>query len=192
MRLERAIAALDALHAEDPSSEEVGGERVPAELAYARRMSAVLAELEGEPSEALQLAARAQHLCRWRLPRSIYPAGRAGYLRWRRDASRAHAELARETLRSAGYDEDTLGRVAELVRKKGLTTDREAQALEDCACVVFVEHDLEAFAEGRDEASTIEIVQKTWRKMSERGRALALRAPLSDRVRALMAKALAE
>ncbi len=191
-RLERAIAALDALHEQDPTKIEVDGETVAAELAYARWMSAALRELVGAPSEALALAVRAQHLCRWQMPRSDYPAGKAGYLRWRRDQGKEHAELARETLRAVGYDQPTLARVADLVRKKNLAGDPEAQAVEDCACLVFLEHHLDAFAEGRDDESLIDILQKTWRKMSEPGRALALRVPISDRARALLARALAE
>lgn len=189
-RLERAMAALDAIHAEDPERREIDGRSVPAELAYAERMSVALRALEREPSEALRIAVRAQHLARWRIPRADYPAGKAGYLRWRTEQGRQHAALARQVLREAGYDETTIARVEELVRKKDVGRDAEAQALEDAACLVFLEHQLDAFAQGRDDAQVIEILQKTWRKMSELARALALELPLSDRARALVAAAL--
>lgn len=185
-RLDRAMAALDALHAEDP--ERLAGE--PAELVYARRMSEALARLVGDPSEALCLAVRAQHLCRWRLPRSSYPEGKAGYHAWRREEARRHAELAAATLREAGYDEEAVARVSALVQKKDLARDPEAQALEDAACLVFVEHYAADFARGRDEAHLVDIVAKTWRKMSPRARELALELPLPEAVRALVARAI--
>jgi hypothetical protein len=186
-RFEAALAAIDALHAEDP--ERVDG--VPAELRYARRMSAALEELAPDASEALRLAVRAQHLQRWRIPRSDYPEGKAGYHQWRTAQSKAHAELAAAAVRDAGYDEATAERVARLVRKKDLKRDPEAQALEDAACLVFLEHELASFARQRDEAHVIRILQKTWRKMGERGRALALELPLSADARALVERALA-
>lgn len=191
-RLQRAIAALDALHAQDPERATIDGVEVPAELAYAQRMSAALERLTDAPSEALRLAVRAQHLCRWRVPRSEYPEGKAGYHRWRREQARQHAALAADTLRAVGYDDAMINRVSELVQKKNIATDLEAQTLEDAACVVFVEHHLEPFAEGRDDAQLIDILEKTWGKMSERGRALARSVPVSDRVRALIEVALSQ
>lgn len=189
-RFDRALAALDALHAEDPEQVELDGARVPAELLYARRMTAALALLTTEPSEELRLAVRAQHLCRWRLPRSSYQDGKAGYHAWRREEARRHAELAAVTLREAGYGEDAVLRVGALIQKKDLSRDPEAQAVEDAACLVFLEHYAEAFARGRDEAQLVDIVQKTWRKMSPRARELAHARPLAGGVRALVQRAL--
>ncbi|MCZ7684043.1 MAG: DUF4202 domain-containing protein [Sandaracinaceae bacterium] len=189
-RLDRALAALDALHAEDPEQVELDGAPVPAELLYARRMTAALAQLTTEPSEELRLAVRAQHLCRWRLPRSSYPDGKAGYHAWRREEARRHAELAAATLREAGYGEDAVLRVGALIQKKDLSRDPAAQAVEDAACLVFLEHYAEAFARGRHEAQLVDIVQKTWRKMSPRARELAHALPLAGGVRALVLRAL--
>lgn len=191
-RLQRAIEALDALHAQDPVKVEIGGRTIADELLYAERMTEALAKLDPAPSEALAIAVRAQHLCRWRLPRDRYPEGKAGYHAWRREAARQHAELAASTLREAGYDEATIARVTSLIEKKNRARDPEAQALEDAACLVFLEHHLEPFAAGRDDAQMVEILQKTWRKMSSQARALALGLPLTGRSRALVAKALAE
>lgn len=153
-------------------------------------MSAALADVHDVPSEALRLAVRAQHLQRWKIPRDDYPRTTPGYHAWRNDQKNAHAELACETLRRVGYDGATLARVASLVRKRNLGRDPEAQALEDAACVVFLETQLTAFAAGRDEEELIRILQKTWSKMSERGRARALAAPLGERARALLERAL--
>lgn len=186
-RLDDAIAAIDALHAEDPARD--AGE--PAELVYARRMTAALERLAPDASEALQLAVRAQHLQRWTLPRSDYPEGKAGYHAWRNEQKRRHAALAAEALRGAGYDDATITRVGELVQKRRLSKDPETQALEDAACLVFLENRLLDFAEGRDEDGLVTILQKTWAKMSEAGRAQALALELSDAARALVARALA-
>lgn len=196
-RRARAMAALDALHAEDPAKVELDGEAIAEELLYAQRMSEALARLVPAPSEALELAVRAQHLCRWRLPRASYPPGRAGYHAWRRESARQHAALAGSALAEAGYDEPAIARVRDLIEKKDRTRDPEAQALEDAACLVFLEHHLEAFAdrqraEGKDDAQLTAIVQKTWRKMSARARELALELPLSDRARGIVARSLAE
>lgn len=191
-RFDDAIAAIDAVHTEDPTIETVGDRRAPAELLYAERMSARLALLAPDASEALRLAARAQHLARFRVPRSSQPDGRAGYLKWRTEQQRAHAALARELLARAGYDDATQARVQGLIAKKDLGRDPDAQHLEDCACLVFLEHYLEAFAANETEDDVVAILQKTWtRKMSETGRAHALTLPLSPRARALVTRALA-
>lgn len=185
------MTAIDALHAGDPERAVVDGESVPAELLYARRMSAALEQRCPDASDALRLAARAQHLCRFRTPRSHYPEGRAGYLRWRTEQAKAHAALAAETLREAGYDDADIARVESLIRKKRLAADPEAQALEDTACLVFLESYLPDFARGRERAQVVDILQKTWRKMSERGRELALGLELMAEARALVEEALA-
>ena len=189
-RFDDAIAALDALHAEDPRSLEVDGVSVPAELHYASRMSAALRHVIDDPTEALELAIRAQHLQRWKIPRDRFPRTTPGYHAWRNAQKRAHAELARGTLERAGYDEPTLERVASLVAKKNLVTDPEAQALEDAACLVFLELDLASFAAQRDEHELLTILGKTWKKMSERARARALVAPFDPPTRALLRRAL--
>lgn len=190
-RFDRAIARFDAANAEDPRREagEHGDE--PKEVLYARRMTGWLERLEPEASEALRLAARAQHLCRWKIERSAYPEGRQGYLRWRRDCGDLHARLAGEILHEVGYDAGTVDRVKDLLRKKGLPDDEEALALEDTACLVFLETELAAFAPKHDEAKLVQILERTWRKMSPRGRATAAALALPASTRALIEKALA-
>ncbi|MCB9597927.1 MAG: DUF4202 domain-containing protein [Sandaracinaceae bacterium] len=189
--LEAALSAIDALHAEDPDTVEVDGVVVAAELDYARRMTDALERVIDAPSDALRIAVRAQHLQRWRLARAAFPSTRPGYHAWRTAQGKAHAELAVETLRPLGFDEALLDRVASLVRKRGRATDPEAQALEDAACVVFLETRLEAFAAERDDDQVIEVLQKTWAKMGPRGREAALAIELSASARALVERALA-
>jgi hypothetical protein len=190
-RFERAIARFDAANSQDPRREpgEHGDE--PKEVVYARRMSRWLERLEPQASEALRLAARAQHLCRWKIERSAYPQGRQGYLRWRRDCGELHARLAGEILREVGYDAGTVDRVKDLLRKKGLPDDADALVLEDTACLVFLESELAAFAPKHEDEKLVRILERTWRKMSPRGRATAAALDLPASTRALIEKALA-
>ncbi len=189
-RFALALARIDAAHAEDPATETVGGSPRPRELVYAERLSEWLERLEPAASPALRLAVRCQHLCRWRVARSSYPVGRAGYHAWRRACQQMHAELAAEHLAAVGYDEQTIARVGELVRKRNLGSDPEVQVLEDVACLVFLEHELAAFAVQHDESKTVDIVRRTWRKMSPRGQRAALELELSADASRLIRRAL--
>jgi hypothetical protein len=191
-RFRAAIARIDAAHAEDPSREVVDGREVPRELLYAERMTRWLERLAPEASEALRLAVRAQHLRRWSIPRDRYPMDRHGYLRWRTELAREHAESTGEILRAVGYDEETIRRVQALLRKQGLRTNEETQILEDAACLVFLEHDFAAFARKQEEAKLIEILRKTWLKMSPRAHTAALALPLAPEHRSLVERALDE
>jgi hypothetical protein len=189
-RLARVLARIDAANAADPNLVAEHGEWIPKELLDGRRMSEALAKLVPAPSELLQIAVRAHHLERWKIPRETYPPGRAGYLRWRTDLARMHADRAGFFMRLEGYDDDAIARVQALIQKKQLGRDPEAQALEDCACLVFLEHHLETFARKHDGDKVIAILRKTWAKMSERGRAAALALPLTLEARAWIEKAL--
>lgn len=189
-RFRRAIALLEAASGEDPETETAGGAERPRELVYAERMSRWIERLVPEAPEALRLAARCQHLRRWEVPRSDYPMDRAGYHLWRTAAARHHAETAGEILKQAGYDDATIARVQSLVRKERLQRDPETQALEDAACLVFIEHALADFAARHPTGKVIDIVQKTWRKMSERGHREALDLELPPQARAVIGRAL--
>ncbi len=189
-RFAQAIAGFDAANAEDPHLERVEGERQPKELAYARRMTAWLAKMAPDASEALQLAARSQHIRRWEIPRSDYPLGREGYNQWRRALYRFHAETAGRILRAVGYDDETIERVQTLLQKKRLKLDPEVQLLEDVICVVFLEHYFADFSQQHEPEKVIDIVRKTWRKMSPQGHAAALTLELSPAAAALVKEAL--
>ena len=151
----------------------MNGESVAEELLYARRMTRWLGELEESPSEALRLAVYCQHLRRWMIPRSEYPEGRQGYRRWRRRAAEKQAELAGEVLREVGYEDGLIGRVQALMQKTAMKVDEEAQILEDVACLVFLDHYLAAFAKRHSRDKNVDILRKTWQKMSVRGRRFA-------------------
>lgn len=176
-RFEQAIARIDAANAEDPNQETADGHECPKELLYAQRMSAMLERFTSDASEALQLAVRCQHIQRWKIPRSDYPMTRPGYHQWRTRLRDFHAELTAALLKDVGYDDETIARVCSLVRKERLQQDAEAQTLEDVAVLVFLESYLEDFVRTHpeyDEAKLIDILRKSLRKMSSRGREAAL------------------
>jgi len=190
-QFQKAIAAFDALNEQDPNKEEEAGKLIAKEVLYAQRMSKSLLSFLPEASETLQLAARCQHLCRWEIPRSEYPTGRKGYHLWRTKLKELHAQKAGEVLTEVGYEKEMIDRVQFLLLKKQLKKDTETQALEDVICLVFLEFYFEKFAAKHTEEKVIDILRKTWRKMSEDGQAAALKLPLSSDAVALVGKALA-
>ena len=176
-RFNRAIAGFDAANRQDPNHELADGRDHAKELLYAERMSAMLKRSAADASEALQLAARCQHIRRWEIPRASYAMTKAGYYQWRMRLRDFHAEIAAIMLRQAGYEDDTIARVCSLVKKESLQLDAEAQALEDVIVVVFLESYLEDFVRSHssyDEAKRLDILRKTLKKMSARGREAAL------------------
>ena len=189
-RFEDAVRRFDEANAADPNTEIVDGQPVPKELIYGQRMSARLAEFAPDAPETVQLAARAQHIRRWEVPRDSYPEGRAGYLKWRTDLYKRHGELAGAIIKQAGYDDETIERVQALLRKRGLKTDPEVQLLEDVICLVFLDHYFHDFARKHDEEKLISIVQKTWNKMTDRGHDAALKLAYAPEDLALIQKAL--
>jgi hypothetical protein len=182
----RARVALDAIHATDPHT--VGN--VPSELLYADRLEAWLLRLVPNPSPALSLAARAQHLERWVIPRSDFPMDRAGYHAWRTSVHRRQGQRAEEILVGAGADAEVAGRVRTLVSK--LAKDADGQALEDAACLVFLEYELADFAVSHPDYTRekfVGIIQRTWRKMSPSAHALSSSIPLSAALASLVKEA---
>jgi hypothetical protein len=193
-RFHAALARFDEAHAGDPNRETFDGREIPRELLYAQRMSTWLERLTADdpPSEALRLAARCQHLCRWKIDRRDYPMNRQGYLAWRRACQQMHAELATEILRQVGYDEETIARVGDLLQKKRLKLDPESQLLEDVVCLVFLESYLAPFSAQQDEERLVNILRRTWKKMSPRGQRAALELDLPAESRGLIQRALEE
>lgn len=190
--LEQTIEKLDALHADDPRHIEQDGESVPRELWHARQMSAWLERLGGSPDELVRIAVRGQHLQRWQVSRDEYEEGRQGYLRWRRDQGKRAGETTAALMREAGYSAEDAERVARMIRKEGLGRGEEAtQAVEDCACLVFLENYFADFSRKVDHDHMVRIVQKTWRKMSDRARELALALPMAPEARSIVEEALA-
>jgi hypothetical protein len=189
-RFAAAIQKIDEANSTDANRETYQGKEYPKELLYSKRMTDWLKRLEPNSSEALRLAARGQHICRWTIPRDSYPNDRPGYLRWRNDCKRMHADKLGEILRDVGYDGETIARVQSLVRKEHLKADPETQLLEDVICLVFLENYLTDFVAQHDETKIIDIIRKTWRKMSLRGHEAAIQLPLADSARSLVQAAL--
>jgi protein-tyrosine-phosphatase len=188
--IDKARAALDAVHATEPAP-PIGK---PSELAYAGHVEQWITRLIEQPSLALRLAARAQHLERWAIPRSSFPMDKPGYLTWRKTVHQRQGERAKEILTKAGMDAVTSERVGVLVAKAAPKGDAEAQALEDAACLTFLATELGDFASHHPDYTRekfIDIIRKTWRKMSPRGHQLALTIPLSDGLKELVKAAVA-
>ncbi|SNY95450.1 DUF4202 domain-containing protein [Flagellimonas pacifica] len=187
-----AFQLFDAANSADPNLEFYGEREFPKELLYAIRMTETLQEYEPEASEALQLAARCQHICRWEIPRQDYESNRAGYLKWRQDLKNFHAQKAEGLLRQAGYEQDVLDKVEFLLLKKQLKKSEDTQALEDVACLVFLQYYFEPFIKKHAEEKVVEILQKTWRKMSSKGQQRALELSISEKGMELITKAIAD
>lgn len=189
--LNDVIRAIDLANAEDPNQERNDqGQSLAKEVLYSQRMTSWLNKFSPDASEALQIAARAQHIERWRSPRENYPEGRAGYKKWRAELGLFHAQRTAELMTEAGYAPEQIERVKYLVQKRGIKRDPESQTLEDVICLVFIEHYLQAFADKHDEDKLIDIIRKTWAKMSEEGHQAALTIALPKDLRGLVAKAL--
>ena len=190
-RFRLAVERFDAANGEDPNRELADGVEQPKELVYARRMTARLDRFRPDAPEAVRLAARCQHIRRWTILRTDYPAGREGYRRWRTDLARFHADTAAAILRDVGYGDEVVARVGSLLRKERLKADPDVQLLEDVICLVFVEHYLAGFAPKHDEETLAGVLRKTWRKMSEDGRRAALALDLPEKVRSVVERAVA-
>ena len=189
-KLKEAFSLFDQANEKDPNREEFQGETYAKEVLYAIRMTDKLNEFAPNAPEALQLTARCQHICRWEIPRESYEMNKIGYLKWRQDLKKFHAEKAGGILKSIGYDQKTIDNVAFLLEKKQLKKNEDTQTLEDVICLVFLEFYFEPFAKKYSEEKLIDILQKTWRKMSEKGQKTALKLPLSETSLTLVSKAL--
>lgn len=189
--LNQVIAKIDAVLAQDPNVMEIDGQQRPVAVVHAEKRSAWVGKLAGQKaSEELQIAARAQHIRRWEIPRDSYPRDRIGYLKWRTDLQQFHAAKTAEIMQEAGYGEAAINRVKSLMTKKRLKQDSEVQILEDALCLVFLETQFSEFAQTEADKIT-NILQKTWKKMSPQGQQLALQLPLNETDRAIIEKALA-
>ncbi len=176
-RYQQAIALFDAANAEDPNLDQ--GQ--PKELLYSQRMTEMIERFAPDASEVARLAVRAQHIRRWTVPRNTYPMTKEGYFAWRTGLYKFHADTAGELMRQAGYDDDMIEQVKKAVGKRALKVNPDTQMLEDVANLVFIEHYMLAFAANKpdyDEDRWLEIIRKTWKKMSEAGHTFALSGKL--------------
>lgn len=178
---EAACAAIDRANAEDPKG---------AEALYGRRMVDWVKALSPEASDELLLAARAQHVRRWTVPRSSYPEGRTGYLRWREGLKKFHADTLAAIMTEAGYGAPAVAKARSLLVRKNLADDAEGQTLEDAACLVFLQFEFAEFSAKTEPGKMVDILRKSWGKMSPAARDRALRLPLGEAERNLVKQAL--
>ena len=181
MSYEAACAAIDRANTEDPRNYEV---------LYGQRMVDWVRKLSPGASEDLLLAARAQHVRRWTVPRSSYPEGRSGYLRWREGLKKFHADTLAAIMTEAGYGADAVAKARHLLVRKNLADDAEGQTLEDAACLVFLQFELAEFAAKTEPDKMVDILRKSWGKMSPAAREAALRLDLGPAELTLVKKAL--
>lgn len=192
--LEEALQRLDLAH-HAPFSKK-------GEAEYCKSVERWVLQLRKDAGEvasaALRLGARAQHLERGAIPRKSYPDGREGYLRWRAAVKKRQGDRITELLKEFEnvLGGDCVNRVRGLVAKSLLLQpykvskqkskecgDAEMQCIEDAACLVFLEEELHAgFPDGKDDAKMIDILQKTWKKMSRAAHVHALNLDYEPRM----------
>jgi hypothetical protein len=189
-RYATALRRFDEENARDPNREVSGGIDRPRELVYAEWLTEWVSRLCPQASEELRLASRCQHLCRWQVPRDSYPMTRAGYLRWREDLRKFHAQKAGDILREAGYPEDFIRRVQDLNLKKNFPADAESRILEDALCLVFLERQFGDLAAKTKDEKMVNALQKSWKKMTPAAHALALTLSYTPAQKALLERAL--
>jgi hypothetical protein len=196
-RLERTIAKIDALNRRDPNTVTVDGEERPWELVHSEAMTRWIETLDPNPSEALRIAARSQHICRWKIPRDDYPDTKEGYYRWRNDLKEYHAELTGDIMAEMGYDDETIEQVQRLNRKEGVyrsDAEAEVQCIEDALSLTFMEYRLERFArkDKYSDEKVVDILTKTLNKMSEQGIETAKTLSFAPDVAPLVERAIEE
>lgn len=189
-RFAAAIRRFDEANSRDPNFEVVNGQSRPRELIYAQWLTDWVLKLSPNATEPLRLAARCQHICRWESPRNSYPMDKPGYLKWRADLKKFHAEKSGQILREVGYDDSVVQRVQELNLKKNHPKDPEVCVLEDALCLVFLEHQLTPLAAKADDEKMINALQKSWKKMTPAAHAEALKLNFGEREKSLIDRAL--
>jgi hypothetical protein len=189
-RFDLAIRRFDEENARDPNLETFEGISRPRELLYSQWLTSWVLRLDPDASEALRLAARCQHLCRWLIPRGSRPMTRPGYLRWRQDLKEFHAQKSGGILKEAGYGPELIEQVQNLNLKKHFPNDPQCRVLEDALCLIFLEHQLAGLAGKMSEEKVMVALQKSWAKMTPAGRACALSLNLAPREKALLERAL--
>jgi hypothetical protein len=185
-----AIEAIDAANAHDPTVVTVRGADHPLAQIHGTLAYEWVLHLHPDADDTWLLAARAHHLRRWELPRSDYDPGKAGYLRWKRDQRQRHARDVAVLLVDHGFDSATIERVQALVRRDNLAVDAGSQAIEDAACLAFVETQLADVATKLDREHLIDVLRKTARKMTPAGAAAIALIPLAEAEQQLLADAL--
>ncbi len=194
---QKAGELIDAANTEDPNRVSADGRDWPRELLYSERMSDMLNRYKAQADDVMKLAIRAQHIERWKSPRNAYPMDRIGYLKWRKDLYKIQANSAAKLLLQAGFSNDECERLRNAVAKKNIKGNPDTQLLEDVTDLCFIEHYLVDFVDKHPDYSEekwIEIIQKTWSKMSDEAHQFALsgKVNLPESLTPLILKAVSE
>jgi hypothetical protein len=190
-RFEQALALIDAENAKDPNTELAEGQQVPRELLYSKRLTSWVLKLNPRASEILQLAARSQHISRWKVPRSAYPLTRAGYHQWKNELKNYHAQVTSSLLHLAGYDEPTISGVRALNLKQCFPHDPESRTLQDALCLTFLQFQFGELAQKSSPEKVMNALRKSWAKMTPQAQKAALALPFSAFEKELLQGALA-
>lgn len=194
-RLERTIEKIDEYNRQDPNTVMEDGEERPWELVHSEAMTRWIEKLDPNPSDELRIAARSQHICRWKIPRDEYPKNKKGYYRWRNRLKEYHAELTGEIMEEMGYDEDTIEQVQKINLKEGAyrsDAERDVQNIEDALSLTFMEYRLESFYKNEEysDEKVVDILKKTMKKMSEQGIAKAKTLSFAPEIEDIVGRAI--
>ena len=190
--LQSTLAAIDDINKQDPNQSKINQKTCPKELIYGQLMSQCLHTYWPEANVCLQVAVRGQHIKRWHIPRSEFPIGKVGYLKWRKTLGIFHAQTTKELMISSGFSEIDAEKTAAIIRKEKLKLNTDSQTLEDVACLVFLQYYFDPFAAKHDDQKIIRIIRLTWNKMSPQGHEIALTLTLPPHLAALVNKALSQ
>lgn len=190
MAMETAFALFDTYNQRDPNRLIWDGAEYPAEYFYALQLHNWVKKLDHTAGEAVLLASKAQHIGRWEIQRNQYDDGKVGYLKWRKDLAKFHAQTAGTLLASAGYARELIEKVQTVILKKDLRNNADVQLMENALCLVFLEFQYEDFLLKHTDDKIIGILQKTWAKMTQPGKDEALKLKFSARGQALIDQAL--
>lgn len=191
-KLDKAFELFDDYNKRSPERLVWDNVDYPIEYFYAIKLHDWVTKLDPEADESLLLASRCQHIGRWEIARKSYPDGRVGYLKWRSDLSKYHAGIAAEILAEVGYDEQTINRVKQIVLKQRLKSDTDVQTMENALCLVFLQYQYDDLIAKMTEEKMIDILRKTWGKMTAPGHEAALSLQYSEIGKDLILKALKE
>ncbi len=188
----KAIQNIDLLNSEDPNKTTIAGKEWSNEVLYSQRMTEWLFKLNSNPSAALQIAVRANHIMRWKLDRKTYPMDRQGYLQWREDLIAYHISETIKIMKKLSFPTDEMLKLEKIMSKQHIKQDADCQTYEDVICLVFLEHYFASFYSDKqvEEDKMITILRKTWFKMSKTAQAEALKLDMPEQATAIVHKAL--
>jgi len=175
-KLDAAFQLFDAYNKQDPRSFEWEGVSYPQEYFFAIKLYDWVLKLNPDADEELLLASRSQHIGRWEMPRESYPEGREPYLKWRKDLALHHAAITGTLMQQAGYTDEQIERVSQIILKKRLKVDADVQTMENALCLVFLQYQYEDFRKKYEAEpdKMINILRKSLLKMDSHGHSFAL------------------